>query len=85
MTDSCMHKFCFTCLQEWSKVTFLDALISLRPIMDIKLLTFSRLSQIASINNVNIANHFNIANHVNIRYFKIFRDINIVNFIVRVL
>ena len=20
MTDSCMHKFCFTCLQEWSKV-----------------------------------------------------------------
>ena len=53
--------------------------------MDIKLLTFSRLSQIASINNVNIANHFNIANHVNIRYFKIFRDINIVNFIVRVL
>jgi hypothetical protein len=20
MTDSCLHKFCFTCLQEWSKV-----------------------------------------------------------------
>ena len=24
MTNSCLHKFCFTCLQEWSKVTFLD-------------------------------------------------------------
>lgn len=25
-TDSCMHQFCFSCLLEWSKVSFLPSL-----------------------------------------------------------